>query len=231
MPDAQPRVSLLESLRARSAAARNVDTPQRETRADELRDIDRRLTSAFRWLDEALTHLGAIRPVVEHCFALGAALAIAAPRFDGGFVASRRRQRAGLDLVERVELFYRMSNGSPLRFEVPQAAVSELCERLRAAQLEFDYRMRSDAPRATPACLFTVAPVVRASVLFRPDYDRRVVMTTLRNVDRLETVTLDFAPAIIGESALEDLVRLMLGESNAFLKRAPLEGVGVRTAA
>jgi hypothetical protein len=85
--------------------------------------------------------------------------------------------------------------------------------------------------RASHLYIFTVVPVVRASVLLRPDYDRRVVVTTLRNIDRLEAVTLDFAAGTIGEPALEDLVRLILGESNAFLKRAPLAGVGVRTAA
>ena len=43
-----------------------------------------------------------------------------------------------------------------------------------------------------------------------------------RNVDRFESVLLEFEPTGIDEPALEDLVRFMLGESNGFLRRAPL---------
>jgi hypothetical protein len=71
-------------------------------------------------------------------------------------------------------------------------------------------------------------PAVAASVRFVADYGRRSVVATLDNVDRLETVVLEFAPEALGEPALEDLVRLMLGESDAFLKLAPLAGVGRR---
>jgi hypothetical protein len=80
--------------------------------------------------------------------------------------------------------------------------------------------------RRTRRGVFTVTPAVMAAIRFIPDYDRGVVMATLCNVDRLEPVTLEFAPAAIGEPALEDLVRLILGEANGFLRRAPLAGVG-----
>ena len=39
---------------------------------------------------------------------------------------------------------------------------------------------------------------------------------------------LEFEPAAIDEPALEDLVRFMLGESNAFLHLAPLAYVNSR---
>ena len=65
-------------------------------------------------------------------------------------------------------------------------------------------------------------PVVSASVRFQPDYARQVVAVTLRNVDRFESVLLEFVPDRIDEAALEDLVKMMLGEENGFLRRAPL---------
>jgi hypothetical protein len=65
-----------------------------------------------------------------------------------------------------------------------------------------------------------------AVVRFVVDYDRGIVAATLCNVDRLEAVTLAFAADDIGEPALEDLVHLMLGEPNGFLRRAPLAGIG-----
>jgi len=228
MPESQPAVSLLESLRARSAALRNAESPSRRPVAEVMRDIDRRLVSTFRWLDEALGHLDAIRPHVRHRFEIEPVLTLVAPRYDGGFVSCRRRAIEGLDLIERIELFYRMAGDTPLRFEIRQAAVAAMSERLRAVQLEFDYRIQHDERRAIRHGMFTVTPVVTASVLFCPDYPRSVVTVSLRNVDRLESVALEFSPEAIGEPALEDLVRLMLGESNVFLKRAPLARVGVR---
>ena len=45
---------------------------------------------------------------------------------------------------------------------------------------------------------------------------------TLRNVDRFESVVLEFAPDRLDEAALEDLVKFMLGEESGFLRRAPL---------
>ena len=50
------------------------------------------------------------------------------------------------------------------------------------------------------------------------------------NVDRLERVTLEFPSTEIDESALEDLVRLILGRDSAFLKRGRLAGLRGRAA-
>jgi hypothetical protein len=48
----------------------------------------------------------------------------------------------------------------------------------------------------------------------------------MRYVHRFESVALEFQAAALEEPALEDLVRLILGEANTFLRRAPLAGVG-----
>ena len=65
-----------------------------------------------------------------------------------------------------------------------------------------------------------------ATVRFVPDYRRQTVEVTMRNVDRFESVALEFQADAIEEPALEDLVRLILGEANTFLRRAPLAGIG-----
>ena len=57
---------------------------------------------------------------------------------------------------------------------------------------------------------------------FEADYSRQIVQVTLRNVDRFESVSLEFGPDKLTEAALEDLVKLILGDPNAFLRRAPL---------
>ncbi len=228
MNDSPPKPSLLESLRQRSDAVRNADQATRRPLGDELKEIDRRLLAAFRWLDEALGHLEVIRPLVAHRFAIEPVLTIGTPRYDRGFVSYRRNEYLGMDLVERVELFYRLAGDRPIRVKTQLGAAAAMDERLRAAQLDFDYRVEQDETRGVRCGVFSVTPAVTASARFVPDYKRLTVATTLRNVDRLETVTLEFRPDALGEPALEDLVRLMLGEANTFLKRAPLAGVGAK---
>jgi hypothetical protein len=56
------------------------------------------------------------------------------------------------------------------------------------------------------------------------------VVVTVRNIDRFETLTLEFPGEGITEAVLEDLVRFIMGEANTFLRRAPLAGVGTRRA-
>jgi hypothetical protein len=222
--------SLLETLRQRSAAVHDAHGAARP-HAPDRREIDRRLLAAFRWLDEALGHLAVIRPVVAHRFALTGLLTIATPRYDRGFVSYRRTSIGGFELIERIELYYRMANDEPIRLEVQPGAAFATEERLRSAQLDYRYAIEQDEARRTRRGVFLVTPAVMAAVRFAADYDRGIVAATLRNVDRFEPVTLAFAPDDIGEPSLEDLVRLMMGEANAFLRRAPLAGIGLAPAA
>ena len=230
MPHAQTGVPLLETLRARSASARDADAATSGPGAVDLRAIDRTLLAAFRWLDEAFAHLDVIRPVVAHRFALAGVLTIAAPRYDRGFVSYRRSLVGGFDLIERIELYYRTARDEPIRVEVQAGAAAAMEERLRSAQLDFSYRIESNPGRGRRG-VFTVTQAVMATVRLVPDYGRGLVTVALRNVDRLEPVTLEFPPSAIDEPALEDLVRLVMGEDNDFLKRAPLAGIGARAAA
>jgi hypothetical protein len=130
--------SLLQSLRQRSAAVHDAHSAPRP-HAPDRRAIDRSLLAAFRWLDEALGHLAVIRPVVAHQFALAGLLTIATPRYDRGFASYRRTSIGGFELIERIELYYRMANDEPIRLEVQPAAAFATEERLRSAQLDYRY--------------------------------------------------------------------------------------------
>ena len=125
-------------------------------------------------------------------------------------------------MLTYVEMFYRLTGPDPLILRVNPAAASGIEERLRAAPMQFQYQTEQDARRIVRYGLFHVQPIISASVRFQPDYARQVVDVTLRNVDRFESVLLEFAPDRIDEAALEDLVKMMLGEENGFLRRAPL---------
>lgn len=225
MADKPPATSLLARLRQQSDAVRASESPRR-TMEEILLDMDQRLWRAYRWLDEALAHLGVIKPVVTHEFRVESYLTLAGLAFEQGFVSYRRRHLAGQELLDYVEMFYRLSSPKPVKLRLPPAAVAGVDGRLRTAGLQFRYDAELDERNVIKSGMFTITPAVTGSVRFNPDYRLHGFNVRLTNVDRLETVDLEFKPDKLDEGALEDLVRLVLGESNAFLRRAPLAGVG-----
>ena len=214
--------SFLDNLREQSQAARARGEEARKPMEDAIKDIDRILWRTFRWLDEVMGHLEVIRPRVNHAFHLGNVLSIERPAFDRGFVSFRRRSMVGLEVLEHVELFYRVEGDKPIVLRLNPAASEGVEQRLRASTLPYQYQTEHDERRVVRYGLFHVQPHVSASVRFEADYPRQIVHVTLRNVDRFESVSLEFRPDKLSEAALEDLVKLILGEPNAFLRRAPL---------
>jgi len=214
--------SLLDTLRQKSESLRAQDQAARRPMEEALKDIDRILWRAFRWLDEALGHLEVIRPKVGHIFHLQNIITIEHPKFDRGFVSFRRRPLAGMEVLEHVEMFYRMEGPGPVVLRLNPAAAAGVEERLRASTLQFQYQTEQDEKRVVRNGLFQVQTGISASVRFQPDYHHQVVNVTLRNVDRFESVSMEFTPDKINEAALEDLLKFMMGEPNGFLRRAPL---------
>ena len=217
--------SLLSRLRQQSDAVRAAETPRRSTE-DILQDMDQRLWRLYRFLDEALAHLAVIKPVVAHAFRVDQLVSLSGLQFEQGFVSYRRRHLAGQELLDYVEAFYRLTGSQRIRLRVPPSAVGNLENRLRNAGTPFRYEAEQDERKVIKAGVFTITPAVTASVRFDPDYRSQEIGVRLTNVDRFESVNLEFRPEQFIEAAFEDLVRMMLGESNAFLRRAPLAGVG-----
>jgi len=175
-------------------------------------------------------HLEVIRPDVRHRFRLGDYLTFDQLQLDSGFTALRRHGLATGDRLEHVEMYYRLAAPKPAVVRVSPMAAVAVEERLRAAALHFHSDAELDKEKIVRNTVFHVEPTIRASVRFKPDYRRHAIAVMLRNVDRFESVQLEFEPSGIDEPALEDLVRLVLGESNAFLHRAPLAYVNSRRA-
>ena len=227
---AVPRPSLLDELRQKSDALRAHETAARLPVDRARHEIDSRLWRAFRWLDEAVGHLDVIRPDVSHQFRLGDLLVFDRPRFDGGFMSFRRRGLATSEGLEYVEMYYRLTGPRPFVVRVNPLAATGVEERLRASTLQFRYETEQDEQKVVRQGVFHVEAAIAASVRFQPDYRRQVINVTLRNVDRFESVLLEFEPRRIDEPALEDLVRFVLGETHAFLHRAPLAYVNSQRA-
>jgi hypothetical protein len=215
----------LDRLRQQSDAVRAAETPRRSTE-DILLDMDQRLWRVYRFLDEALAHLAVIKPVVAHDFRVDQLLSLSGLQFEQGFVSYRRRHLAGQDLLDYVEAFYRLTGSQPMKFRAPPTSVATVENRLRNAGIPFRYEPEVDERKSVKAGVFLITPSVTASVRFDPDYRSQEIGVRLTNVDRFESVNLEFKPEQFDDASFEDLVRMMLGESNAYLRRAPLAGIG-----
>lgn len=224
MADPTKKPSLLDQLRRQSAEVRDQAEPERPVE-EILTDMDRRLWRAYRWIDEALAHLEVIKPVVAHEYRLDTTMTMSSLRFERGFVSYRRRHLAGQELLDYVEMFYRLVGAAPVVLKVQPSAVPKIDDRLRTASIPFTYQPQHDERRVILSGTFTITPTITASVRFEPDYRRQKIGVRLSNVDRFEAIEVEFDPPRLEEAILEDLVHLMLGEDNAFLRRATLAGI------
>jgi hypothetical protein len=220
--------NLLDALRVQSDAMRVQEDSVKRTPEEALKELDRRMWKSFKWLDEVVGHLAVIRPVIAHDYRIPEVLVIPSPQFDQGFVSYRRRSNSGQDVVEYIELFYRLTLPKPIEVTASTSSARGIDDRLRAAQLKFQYKAIHDEDRVVRRGTFQVNAEVTAFIKFVPDYRRQTVEVTLRNVDRFETVVVEFTAEKFDDAALEDLIRFILGEDNAFLRRAPLVGIGAR---
>jgi hypothetical protein len=228
MPDPSKPGNLLESLRAQSTAVRAQGEAAKRPVEEALTEIDRRLWRAFRWLDEALGHLEVIQPAVTHRFVIPNVVTVERPQFERGFASYRRKALAGQELLEHVEVFYRLVGAQPIVLRVHPGSAVGIEERLRVSSMPYQYQTEQDERRVVRFGVFTITPTITANLRFEPDYHHQVIEVILRNVDRFESVALEFAPDKLDEAALEDLVKFVLGEPNGFLRRAPLAGFRAR---
>jgi len=218
--------SLLDELRVRYEALPESTDDYRGVETFEA--IDVRLRKAFRWLEKALTYLNGLKPSIEHRFDLGYGYVFDSPRFAHGSVGQHERRIRGFPVLEGIEVYYEISAAHPLSIEVVPGWVPFAEKTLDALGLQYTRRRVEDSDGTLRKCIFSVPPMIPARVSIRVDHRTGIVTVALVNVDRLERVTLEYPSTAIEESVLDDLVRLILGRSSAFLKGARIAGLHSR---
>ncbi|GEM_PF-1337536 len=183
--------------------------------------IDELLWQIHGWLEEVARHLDKLRPSVSQEFHFGNLLTFRALTLESSFVSCRRFRFEEQELLEQIEFFYRLRGPSDQIVRVQASAADETETRMRVAGLSFETSPQTNEWRKVHAVQFKVRPEIKVDIRFEPDYIKHQIGVRLSNVDRFDAMYMVFSPAQLDEDALEDLVRLILGESHAFLKRAP----------
>ena len=216
-------LSLLDELRTQYEAARR--SQHQESDVPEFQAIDAQLRKAFRWLEKAIAYLDGLKPAVQHRFEVAPGIVFEAPRLARAFVGQHEQRIVGFPVLDEINISYDIAAAKPIVIDIDPVAVTGIERRLDEFGLRYSARRMEDGAGITRKCAITVAPVIPASISCRADYRTGLVDVALVNVDRLDRITLEFHSRSITEAVLEDLVRLILGRSDAFLRSAPLVGL------
>ena len=216
-------ISLLEELRTQYEAARKSSHEHADVPG--FQDIDAQMRKAFRWLEKAIAYLDGLKPPIEHRFDLGHGLVFESPRLGHAYVGQHERRIVGFPVLDEINIYYEITAAKPLTIEIAPGGVALVEKTLDDAGLQYTARQVEDEAGVVRKSVITVPPAIPAGVSFHVDYQTGVVVVSLANVDRFDRISLEFHSTLIDESVLEDLVRLVLGRSSAFLHRAPLVGI------
>jgi hypothetical protein len=215
--------SLLDELRTQYEAART--SPHQHSEVEGYEEINKRMRAAFAYLEKAVNYLDGLKPPIEHRFDLGHGLVFEAPKFGRGYVGQHTMRIVGFPVLDEISIWYEIAAAKPLTIEVGQAGVAMAEKSLDDAGLQYTAHRVEDHNGVVQKCVITVPPAVPAAVTFHVDYQTGLVVVSLVNVDRFDRVSLEFHSQAIDESVLEDLIRFILGQNTAFLRRAPLAGI------
>ena len=71
-----------------------------------------------------------------------------------------------MEVLEHVELFYRLEGPGPIALRLSPAAATGVEEKLRASTLPYQYQTEQDEKRVVRYGLFQVQPAISASIRF-----------------------------------------------------------------
>ncbi|MEP6944034.1 MAG: hypothetical protein ABI981_13910 [Betaproteobacteria bacterium] len=221
-----PKSHLLEQLRAQAESVSAKRAIAQEVSREVITRIDRRLHAVFQYLDEACKLLQIIAPPIEHSFKLPQVAHYSEMRLEQAMVVFRKQPLQHLDVYDHVVMYYSLKGPSPPPVRVAMRRSAEVERLLNGANIEFRCETDSNVRGAATHNLIHISAGLRCEVRFDPDFINDSIIVTLRNVDRLEPVILDFSVDALDTPTLDDLVNLVLGKTNQFLLRAPLRGFG-----
>jgi hypothetical protein len=219
-----PQSLLLEQLRAQANAVAARRLQQIKLSREVVDRVDAQMQQAFAYFDEACRLLQTLTPPVERDFQLPHIAKYEGLHVERASVMFRKQRLQDRDVYDYIVVHYTLVGRTPPPLRVAIRRSAEVERALNNATIEFscdtDATVRGNARYNT----IRLAPELRCEVRFDPDFENGRIVVTLRNVDRLEPVILDFESAALDTPALDELVQLMLAKPSQFLLRAPLRG-------
>ncbi len=218
-PGASPAASssLLNTLKQKAEAKRQGDQQDSTLKSEQLQQVSASLGACFHYLNDLVQQLNILKPAYGKTYTLFGFGEFDELAWQEGRADYRMREGATEDRVyDQVTLRFRLA--SPKRFNVTRE--HPVSEKLRKALFDNGINfgvdeMRNDrgfVERAT----FSGACEVKAGLLIAGDFETGKLMLRTRNIERFGVSEYQFAPQALNHEALDELVRLILGEANQF---------------
>lgn len=216
---AAPGGSLLEKLKREALSKQMTDSQRFSLQIQQKRFISDALQGAFQYLREFSLQLNIIKPAYPLPYSLLNLVSFDDLTWQEGRADFRMVPDTAEDkLYEQVTLRFRLGSGRELRVERENPAH----ETFRAALFENNITFQEDGVRNerghVSRTAFTFPCEVKAGLIFVADYKVGDIRLQLRNLQRFGSAEYRLAPEALTHEALEELGRLLIGETSRFEK-------------
>lgn len=212
--------SLLARLRQQAQQIQR-NSEQREA-ANEARafHLSAQLGAAYHYLNDVVKQLNIIRPPIGKAFAFPPDIVFSGLSWQEGSADFRLAPAASEDrLYETVLLRGLLTAPAPLRVERDALAVEALRKQLVDAGLDFTLEERKNERNLVASGSFTIPAEIKVGFMLKADFAAHRYLLRTRHLDRFGFMEFHLEAGQLTQETLDELVELMLGEENRFLRR------------
>lgn len=207
--------SLLDNFKQQAKVKLQGDEQRSTQQFDLLQRISMSLEKAFRYLNDLTLQLNILKQPYASAYPFFGVVDFEQMAWQEGRADFRMQQVSSEDrFYEDVTLRYRLLGQQ--KFSVTRDNPAQ--EKLRKALFDHNIvfvadEVRNDRGRVERAT-FSFPCEIKAGLVFAGNYETGKLMLRTRNVGRFGTMEFQMAPEAISQEALDELTRLILGESN-----------------
>jgi hypothetical protein len=178
--------------------------------------IDESLKYIFFYLHDLVQQLNTLKPEIPRTYVLIDNLALADLAWQEGFADYRTQSQSAGAMMELVTFTFQLTGAKTLVVERD----GSVAERFRSAL--FDYGLKfscqefKNERRYVERAEFKISSQLSVSLRWRADFERGVLVFETRNFERLGISLFNVKPSAIDFALLEELGKLVLGQSSRF---------------
>jgi len=212
--------SLLARFKTLAATAPADRNDEHSRRRERLQRASQALHAAFRYLNDLVKQLNVVRPPIAKDFSLPGNIVFSSMQWRSGDVDYRTSDNAREERIyESVTLRCRFGSDKVHELERAPLADKTMHRNLSDYNVSFDARELRDENKRVVKTRFRIPSEVRALAVFKPEQDADCIHLRLTNMYRFGVMEFRLPFGDFDQRTLDDLVNLMLGESDAFLRR------------
>ncbi|MGB8337581.1 MAG: hypothetical protein WCD07_05340 [Burkholderiales bacterium] len=185
--------------------------------------VDARMRQAFKYFNDLSKQLEIIKPPSVQTFELHGIGKFDKLMLTDFFADYRRKKFNDSEVFDIVTLAFKHTSAHHIALKKDMPNQIEQCENaLWRHNLKFQRENIRNEDGKLRWTEFTIPCSVNAEVSVQGDYEYAQLIFKLKNFECFETITVAFAAPTFGESILEDLARMIVGQPNRLLAQGQM---------